>query len=265
VFRAHIVGLCCLLAATGCSNIRKATGDNIDRAHDLGLIAETPPPKLPPLITDLPVSYSEIDRNAFAEQWMARSDYLCRMFKDNLIAISRDQRLSTDIASTVLSGLATIFTPLSVVHPLTGAATIVTGVGAAASTDTFGQQTGDVLASAIQTARENQANQIEQNLTLPVARYDVYRAQRDVVDYHGMCSLETALQQIRASLKASAPDAGTSSPARQGGQVQGEAAPAAILPSGAGGRTGGRVGAAASGGAGGSSLPATTRAFVPGQ
>ena len=103
-------------------------------------------------------------------------------------------------------------------HPLTGAATIVSGVGAAAQTDTFEQQSGEIIASAIQTARENQANQIEGNLkNLGTGDYSIYRAQRDVIDYHSMCSLETALAQVKSSLKATSPNQGNLPPAAQGG------------------------------------------------
>jgi hypothetical protein len=105
-----------------------------------------------------------------------------------------------------------------VVHPLTGAATIVGGVGAAADSDVFHKQSGEIIASAIQTARENQANQIEKNLRND-AEYNIYRAQRDVAEYHNMCSLETGLSQIRAALKATSPDAGATPPAAQGTQA----------------------------------------------
>ncbi|MGC2524699.1 MAG: hypothetical protein WA417_19015 [Stellaceae bacterium] len=148
---------------------------------------------------------------------MARSDLLCRQYKDKIILLSRNSRFATDATSTILSGLATIFTAVGTIHPLTGAATIVSGVGAAAQTDTFEQQSGEIIASAIQTARENQANQIEHNLqTYGVDTYNIYRAQRDVIDYHNMCSLETALAQVRSSLKASSPNEGQTSPAAQG-------------------------------------------------
>ena len=146
---------------------------------------------------------------------MARSDLLCRQYKDKIILVSRNTKFATDATTTILSGLATIFTAVGTIHPLTGAATIVSGVGAAAQTDTFQQQSGEIIASAIQTARENQANQIEANLKLPPAQYNIYRAQRDVIDYHNMCSLENALAQVRASLKATSPNQGQTPPAAQ--------------------------------------------------
>jgi hypothetical protein len=219
-----IVGL---LTLAGCTSW--SPQNEIERADDLGLITAQPPPP-PLLVSSIPDDYTENDRNRFVEEWMARSDYLCRQYKDKIIRFSRNTRFATDATSTLLSGLATIFSAVSTIHPLTGAATIVSGVGAAAQTDTFAQQSGEVVASAIQTARETQANQIEFNLTFPKERYNIYRAERDVIEYHNMCSIETALAQIRASLKATSPDAGRTPPAAQGSQTQGAAS--AETPSG---------------------------------
>jgi hypothetical protein len=198
--------------------------NEIERADDLGLITDQPLPSLLQ-ISSIPKDYTEDDRNQFVEEWMARSDYLCRQYKDKIIRFSRNTRFATDATSTILSGLATIFTAVGTIHPLTGAATIVSGVGAAAQTDTFAQQSGEVVASAIQTARENQANWIEYGLKLRKENYNIYKAQRDVVEYHNMCSMETALAQIRTSLKATSPDAGKTPPAAQGTQNPGGAPP----------------------------------------
>ena len=107
------------------------------------------------------------------------------------------------------------------IRPLAGAATIVSGAGAAVESDVFSQQAGELIASAIQTARENQANQIEHNLRSNIKVYSIYRAQRDVIEYHNMCSLETALKQTRASLQATSPDGGLTPPAAQGSQTPG--------------------------------------------
>jgi hypothetical protein len=247
------------LIVPGCSAINKATGNDIERADDLGL----PLPGIPAVVqpasgsatnaggtlpgTSLPVvqpasgsatnaggtlpgtslptkvgDYDDIYRNAFVEQWMARSDYLCRQYKDKIIRTARDWKLGTDVLTTVLAGLATIFTPVGTIRPLAGAATIVTGSGSALQSDVFSQQAGDLIASAIQTARENQANQIEHNLSSADSKvYSIYRAQRDVIEYHNMCSLETALKTIRASLQATSPDAGRTPPAAQGSQTPG--------------------------------------------
>ncbi len=207
------------MAIAGCAQFGSKPG--IERADDLGLQLEPANlpalPPLPPLpAPSAPEASDRLYRDGFVEQWMSRSDYLCRQYKDKIILISRNTRFASDAATTILSGLATIFTAVGTIHPLTGAATIISGVGAAAQTDTFEQQSGEIIAAAIQTARENQATQIETNLKLSPTEYNIYRAQRDVIDYHNMCSLETALSQVRASLKATAPDEGKTPPAAQG-------------------------------------------------
>ncbi|HEY4045037.1 MAG TPA: hypothetical protein VGM32_24775 [Rhodopila sp.] len=224
------------LIIPGCSSLNSSLGNDFERADDLGLPLPGVPLAAEPTggpatgagVTlagiALPAGvgdYQDNYRDAFVEQWMGRSDYLCRQYKDKIIRTSRNWKLGTDVLTTGLAGLATIFTPAATVRPLAGAATIVSGSGAALQADTFGQQAGDVVASAIQTARENQANQIEFNLRSPSKDYNIYRAQRDVIEYHNMCSLETALKTIRGSLQATSPDGGRTAPAAQGSQVPG--------------------------------------------
>jgi hypothetical protein len=168
--RHWLLSIAFVSASMGCTQLQWGTGNEIERADDLGLITSNPPPPAM-LISAIPNDYSEEDRNRFAEEWLARSDYLCRQYKDKIIRVSRDSRFATSATATILSGLATIFTAASTIHPLAGAATIVSGVGAAAQVDAFAQQSGEVIASAIQTARQNQANQIEFNLTYPKRQY----------------------------------------------------------------------------------------------
>jgi hypothetical protein len=216
---SHLIFLClAAITVAECTPLGMRPG--IERADDLGL--QTAPtdvqqlPPLPPLpLLSAPEARDKFYRDGFVEQWMARSDLLCREYKDKIILVSRNTKFATDATSTILSGLATIFSMVGTIHPLTGAATIVSGVGAAAQTDTFQQQSGEIIASAIQTSRENQANQIETNLKLSPTEYNIYRAQRDVIDYHNMCSLENALAQVRASLKATSPNQGQTPPAAQ--------------------------------------------------
>jgi hypothetical protein len=114
------------------------------------------------------------------------------------------------------------------VRALAGTAAISTGLGKVVENDAFQQQAGEIIASAIETARQNQANQIEINLKQGTDAYDVYRAQRDVIEYHNMCSLRIALEQIRKSIAATAPDGGLTPPANQGKQTPGGLPPTAL-------------------------------------
>lgn len=216
-----------LLATTGCANVaHQALGTDLDRAPELGLIL-TPPQ--PDLFQPVPLArYARLDRDDYTLLWMKRSDELCGAYKSEIIRVSRDSRLASGLLATVLGGLATIFTPVATVRALAGAASIATGTGAVFQSDTFNGQVGEILTAAIETARRNQANQIKQNLEqFGSEKYSLYSSLRDVVDYHDMCSLNTALIQVRASLQATSPDGGLTSPARQGQQSPGGISPEA--------------------------------------
>jgi hypothetical protein len=193
---------------------KKVTGNDLERAQPLGLILTPPQPNL--IATQNLAQYLESDRDGYTLLWMKQSDDYCAPYKSKIIQVSRDTRLATSFTSIILNSLATILTPVNTVRGLAGAAAAVTGVGAAFQADMFNGQVGEVLTSAIETARRNQANQIRANLALPVAQYNIWAALRDVSDYHDMCSLNTALIQIRTSLQATAPDSGLSPPAKLG-------------------------------------------------
>jgi hypothetical protein len=205
-----------LLSFSGCTQVATSTSraisgtDSLDRAPDLSV-----EPALVP-ISDFP---TKAQRNAYIEALMTHSDVLCAAYKDKIITLSRDQRLSTDIVHTALSGAAALVGTLSAANILAGAGTTVAAIGGTFSTDTFNQQAGEILASAIQTARDNQANQIEINLKQNVDDYSQARAVRDVFAYHHMCGLETAFASIRSSLKTASPDAGATPQAAQGQQA----------------------------------------------
>jgi hypothetical protein len=72
-----------LIPLTGCTPW--SPQNEIERADDLGLITNQPPPP-PLLISSIPDDYNEAERNRFVEGWMARSDYLCRQYKDKINA-----------------------------------------------------------------------------------------------------------------------------------------------------------------------------------
>jgi len=216
-----------LLLCGGCAQIagvRQATGNNFDRAEPLPQLMTFPTANAS-ILTPL-VQYSRPDRDGYTLLWMKKSDDLCGRYKAKIIQSSRDSRLAGDIPAAILTTLATIFTPVNTVRGLAGAAAAVVGTSAVVQTDTFNGQAGEIITSAIETARQNQANQIKHNLeAFDANQYSIYAAYRDVTDYHDMCSLNTSLIQIRNSLRATAPDAGLTPPALQGRQTSGGVSP----------------------------------------
>ena len=92
-----------LFNVVGCTQLGVKPG--IERADDLGLapgqgeLQSLPP--LPPLpAPDTPEAQLRSYRDAFVYQWMARSDLLCREYKDKIILVSRNTKFATDATST---------------------------------------------------------------------------------------------------------------------------------------------------------------------
>src|SRR5690242_20043907 len=97
IWRVATACFACLVIA-GCAG--DSTG--LNRADPLGLdpaavqaLQGLPPlPPLPAIVDSSDPQY----RTRFAEQWMARSDVLCRQYKDRLMMVSRDTRFTTNVA-----------------------------------------------------------------------------------------------------------------------------------------------------------------------
>jgi hypothetical protein len=90
--------VCCVIA--GCA------GDTagVNRADALGLVdpaALQALPPLPPLVVPTDGNDQQY-RTRFAEQWMARSDVLCRQYKDRLMMVSRDTRFTSNVVQLIL-------------------------------------------------------------------------------------------------------------------------------------------------------------------
>ncbi len=232
--KAYAGPLLATVLLAGCANITKtALGTDLDQAEPLGLAL----PDGQPTAAASFLRYSRADRDDYTLLWMAKSDAICAGYKAHIIQVSRDSRLASGLLATVLGGLATVFTPVGTVRALAGAASIANGTGAVFQSDTFNGQVGEILTSAIETARRNQANQIKKNLAdEDTDQYRLFASLRDVIEYHDMCSLNTALVQVRVSLQTTQPDGGLTAPARQGQQSSGGLSPEAraevIRPSG---------------------------------
>lgn len=177
------------------------------RPGDLGLVAKLTVFDVD--IKNMPVTDRErrIARNEILSTWVIKSDALCSEYQAKLSRAVRDSRLATDITATTLSGLATIFTKAATIHPLSGAATIVLGVGGDIQNDLFLQQAGDVIANAIQTTRNAARKELQKNWGSSYDDYTLTQALADVQRYHDMCNVDRAINDLRTALGINAPAA----------------------------------------------------------
>jgi hypothetical protein len=186
-----------MLAVTtvGCSQYG-ASGPN-----DLGLFQRFDPPTSLPISLNVPPSSAEGQRNQELSKWIIRSDYLCNNYQLRLSRAIRDSRLATDALATVLSGLATILAPVQTKTALSGAATMVLGVGGDIQTDVFSEQASDVVSSAIQTVRTRARAALQKKMQASYANYTLEQGLVDVQRYdQETCTLNVGLNELRSSL-----------------------------------------------------------------
>lgn len=150
----------------------------------------------------------QLQRDEILARWVLRSDSLCSDYQERISQAVRDSRLGTDLTASTLSGLATIFTKVGMIHPLSGAATIVMALGGDLQSDLFLQQTGDIIVSSIQTIRTAARKTLQSNWSAPYAQYTLAEGLLDVERYdRETCNLDAGIAQIRSALKIAGPTA----------------------------------------------------------
>src|SRR4051812_38883929 len=187
-----------MLAATtiGCGQY------GVSGPNDLGLVEQLKPrlnvefiPSPSTVLTD------GVRRNQELSKWIVVSDDRCNKYLTQLSRGIRDSRLSTDVAGTVLSGLATILTPVGTKTALSGAATIVLGVGGDFQSDLFAQQAGEVLISSVQAVRARARRAMQEKMQGTYVSYTLEQGLVDVQRYdQETCNLNVGLNELRASL-----------------------------------------------------------------
>jgi hypothetical protein len=156
----------------------------------------------------------------------------CTAFLNQLIAAESTTDTSLDIASTILSALATAFTPLATVHGLTAAATIATGSKTAIDTDVYSKASIANFAQAVQTTYGSDlktywtAKTTAGASVIPVVELPTINA------IHAECALGPAEASIGATLQSASQSSGGQPPGGGGNATAKGANPPAPNPLG---------------------------------
>jgi hypothetical protein len=148
-------------------------------------------------------------RNYIVGEWIAESEQKCSDYLQFLTTQTTGVNLGFGWASSLLSGLSTIFTHTSVVKPLAGAGSIVSAERAEYDSDVLAKQTIGAMTSAIRVRRNQDRLIIAKNLNQStdekgnpltdeqrLALYPLSVAAADVQLFHGDCSLNAGLDQL---------------------------------------------------------------------
>jgi hypothetical protein len=115
-----------------------------------------------------------------------------------------------DIVSTILTGLATVFTPITTIHALTAASTIVTGTKTAINSDLWAKANIANFSKAIDGTYYNKMADYTTSLTtMDPATITINNEVAKITSIHHMCALAPAEDSISQQL---APPASTVPP-----------------------------------------------------
>ena len=133
------------------------------------------------------------------------SEFKCGAFIDRLTIGQNGVNTAGDLLSGLLSGLATIFTPLSTTHALSGAATIITGGKTAIDSDYWAKSGPADYALAIQNTYYTQLKSYRTELTTAPSTYKFQNGVGVIQSIHDQCKLGAAEATIKASLSGAGP------------------------------------------------------------
>jgi hypothetical protein len=126
----------------------------------------------------------------------------CQAFASQLMLTQNTVNTAADISSTILTALATVFTPLTTVHALTAGATVVTGSKTAVASNIYAQASMPALRSALDKTYFTPMREYLTKLhTIPDNDMDVSAEFSSIQLQHSQCNLASAEVFINESVK----------------------------------------------------------------
>lgn len=144
----------------------------------------------------------------------------CQEFVDRLSTAQRGVDTSFDILSTILSALATAFTPLNTVHALTAGATISTGTKSAIASDVYAKATAPLIIQQIDNTYYTNIDVYRKEIlnTDPKAIVPALEVSR-IQAIHRQCSLDSAIASLSQAGTVTAASLGAISGAVEGAKT----------------------------------------------
>ena len=133
-------------------------------------------------------------RNAIQERILSASMQRCGEFKNFLRQLQTETDFFLGSAATTLGGLGAIFTPLSTVRALSGAAGIMSGIRAEFNESFFYNQMVHVITKGIDSRREDIYKKIRDEQEKDLEKYPIQAAVKDAIKFHESCSTIVGFQ-----------------------------------------------------------------------
>ena len=204
--------LCASMLVSGCSgllnNYVKEYGGLI-AAEPLSPIVDIPAPQGQPVQhigpTDVDVEKDKSRAITYVVLEAFSSMSKCKELLDRQGIVSRGIDADLDLVTTVLTALATAFTPVQTIHALTAAALITSGWKTALDSDLYAKKTADIIATQIDAsyfgAMVTYVNDFATRASLKNAAIYPQLEFLKIALIHRQCSIDLALGALAQKAK----------------------------------------------------------------
>jgi hypothetical protein len=218
-----LLALMTCILLTGCGSIRRATmpdeenllsgaGSLLVRATDgkdgkasefeqinIDKLLETygfSDPKNGEYVKDDPAKKAQYQyrRNDLQDRIIAASNQRCGAYLRVLMSSKSQNQMGMGSLTTLLSGAATVTTPISAARLLTAGSTVTSGVMGVYNEAYFNNLTVNVISAGIAKHREGLLQYMDTGRGKDMKAYPVNRAIADALSYHEACNIVTGLQ-----------------------------------------------------------------------
>lgn len=147
-------------------------------------------------------SASVQERNSAVGDLVFASESNCQVYLSALRGGQVTARVTVDTLTNLTAGAAAISRPPASAQLLAAFASFFNATGASIDRNIFAQEGAEVITAQIETLRAQKLREIRRNLTGGYAAYPIAFALRDVMEYHGYCSVRKALGSLPATVAA---------------------------------------------------------------
>jgi len=139
-------------------------------------------------------------RTRIQEVLLAKSTALCNSYKKQVLQTAVEQNISFGDASTLLAGLASIFSKTQTVRPLAASSAVISGFRSEFNQDVFANLTIQVITAGIDKRRSDWYGQVVKSRSCTIDQYPLEQAIKDAFYYHASCSLITGVEEAITSI-----------------------------------------------------------------
>jgi hypothetical protein len=140
-------------------------------------------------------------RSQIQEALVGKSTALCNLYKKQLLQTSTTQNLLTGDTTTILAGLAAIFSKAATARPLAAGAAIVSGARAEYNSSVFANLNMQVITAGVEKRRSEYYAAILKARSCKIEDYPLQEAVKDAFTFHAYCSLYAGLEEASLAIK----------------------------------------------------------------